>query len=147
MVQDRVADDETLYRRVPRHEGNFKLENGAYRISSAAFSDRRFQPSVDRAALRGNDPRNSQSNSTDCVVSLLASDVRYKTVGADWPLRQTLTCQVDVTPDPITNQPNLPDNLAHALIRAVPDLKLDEKALFRRLTKSLARLAKWEIKP
>lgn len=150
MTDDFVADDETLYRRIPQREGNFKLENGVYRVSSAAFGDRNLQPSVDRAKLKNNEPKNSQTDATDLVVSLLTEDVRYRTTETMPPRRILGTnesCQVDVVPDPVKDHTTLPDNPAHALIRAVPDFKSDEKTLFRKLTKALARLAQWEIAP
>ncbi len=53
-----VTDDETLYRRVPCIEGLYVIQaDGSVKVSSAAFSDRSFRPSVDRAELCHNDPR------------------------------------------------------------------------------------------
>lgn len=148
MPEDRVDDDEKLYRRVPNHPGNIvPLENGEYRVSSAAFGDRQMKPSVDRAKLRNNDPRNSQDSPTDYVAGLVAHDVRNK---IDVPRNingKQERCHVDVIPDPIKDHPDLPDNPAHALICAVPDLSPDEKAVFRKLKTALAGLAKWEIPP
>jgi hypothetical protein len=89
---------------------------------------------------KSNDPKNSQTDPSDFVVSLLAGEIRHKTVG-ELPLRQGKKCSVEITPDP------LPGNSAHALIRAVPDLTMDEKTLFKKLRTALARLARWEIGP
>src|SRR5438128_11449008 len=76
MTEDRVADDEVLYRRVPHRPGHFVDENGHVRVTSQAFSDRRFRPSVDRAKRCGHDPSHTQAAPTDAVVSLVAWQVR-----------------------------------------------------------------------
>ena len=46
------------------------------KVSSAAFSDPLFRPSVDRAELIHNDPKKAQRNPSDGVVSIVARDVR-----------------------------------------------------------------------
>lgn len=150
MLTDIVADEEVLYRRVPNHEGNFKFENGKVRVSSAAFGDRKLQPSVDRAYLRENKPENSKLNDDDCVVSLITGDVRSK-IGSQVPriINGVLeSCQVDVIADPRINDPGQVDNLAHAYICAKPNFEVKEKNLFNgKFRKALARLAAWEISP
>jgi len=72
-----VADDEVLYRRVPRVEGLYIIQaGGTIKVSSAAFSDRSFRPSVNRAELCHNDPGETQGDPSDGVVSVVAGDVR-----------------------------------------------------------------------
>ena len=52
MSVDFVTDDEILYRRIPRIEGLYVIQDDkTVRVSTAAFSDRAFRPSVDRARL------------------------------------------------------------------------------------------------
>lgn len=136
--EDRILDHEVLYRVVPDRKGNYVRENGSYRVSSAAFSDRTMQPSVDRAFLRGNNPENSKWDPTDFIASLAARDVRGISA---------VPKIVDVVPDPIEDHPQLPNNLAHALITAEPELLPNEKTTFRKLQKALARLSRWEIPP
>ena len=56
-----VADNEILYRRIPCIEGLYVIQaDGTVKVSSAAFSDRSFRPSVDRAELCHNDPKETQ---------------------------------------------------------------------------------------
>lgn len=109
MPEDQVLDDEVLYRRVPDREGNYERDKGSYILLPAAFLDRAKQPSVDRAKLRDNDPTKCILEPTDFVVSLVAIEVRRI---------DDLSRTVDVVPDPIKDDPQLPDNPAHALITA-----------------------------
>lgn len=135
---DRVADEEVLYRRVPNHPINFgPVVDGVRRVSSAAFGDRGLQPSVDRAWLRDNKPENSQLSPTDCIASLVAFDVRTKTNSSR---------TIDVRPDPIKNDPELPDNPTHALITAEPAFTSNNTE-FKKFKRALARLSRWEIAP
>src|SRR6266851_2998157 len=77
MLKIPVADDEVLYRRVPRVEGLYIIQAGAIiKVSSAAFSDRSFRPSVNRAELCHNDPGETQRDPSDGVVSVVTGDVR-----------------------------------------------------------------------
>src|SRR5690348_10976785 len=103
MPSDHVADDEILYRSVRRDQ--IVPVEGGMRPSSQAFTDRQMEVSVDRAMLRDHDPRKSQMNPTDAVVSLLVSDVRGTLPGRP-------EYAIDVRSDP------LPENPAHALIYA-----------------------------
>ncbi len=52
-----VESDEVLYRRVPAGR-NYKVpqSDGTFRLSSMAFSDPFYRPSVNRAELCDNDP-------------------------------------------------------------------------------------------
>jgi hypothetical protein len=136
-AEDRVCDDEVLYRRVPDIPGGFHkpISGGRRRVTSGAFGSREKQPSVDRAILRDNNPENSRRKPTECVVSFTAGEVRNMPV----PGRS-----IDVVPDP--NPPEDPDNSAHALIVADPPFSSNQ---FDKFKVALAGLAdsRWEIAP
>jgi hypothetical protein len=127
---DHVHDDETLYHVVVDDPRNFKVVNGELKLSSTAFGDRERRPSVDRAYLRDNDPRNSQWDPSDCIVSLITHEVRS--------VVDVRPRAVDVIPDPIENHPTLCDNLAHALIITKP--AFDNDSQFKKLKKALTRI-------
>ncbi len=134
---DHVHDEEGLYRHVRNDPRNFTEEGHTWRVSQAAFGDRSRQPSVDRAWLKGYEPRNSQRDPTDCVVCLVAGDVRTK---IDISPRD-----VDVVPDPIEGHETLPDNPAHALVAT--DCPFDNDSQFKKLKKTLAKRSVVMIMP
>jgi hypothetical protein len=144
-----VADEEILYRRVPRVEGLYVIQaGGTVKVSSAAFSDRSFRPSVDRAELCHFDPRKTQHELSDGVVSVVTRDVRSidTVVQNDTDGKPIQTFRVDVEHVPILNNPTLPDNVAHAEIYTNP--ACPNKSVFRKLSERLAQLANgrpWEI--
>lgn len=144
-----VADEEILYRRVPRIEGLYLVQaDGSIEVSSAAFSDRSFRPSVNRAELCHHDPNKTQRESSDGVVSLVTGDVRSidTVVQNDGKGNLIQTFRVDVEHVPILNHPTLPDNSAHAEIYTNP--ACPNKSIFRKLSERLAQLANgrpWEI--
>jgi hypothetical protein len=145
-----IGNDEKLYRRVRDHSGNYKkLEDGRYRVSSAAFGDRGRKPSVDRAILHNNDPKKTQRESTDFVTRVMCHEVR-----GILDVRHTINGReqqyaIDAKPDPIRNDPNEPNNLAHSLIIAAPEIPANPTTVFKKLTIALARIANshWEIGP
>lgn len=132
-----VADEEGLYRHVRNDPRNFTGEGAEWRVSQAAFGDRSRKPSVDRAWLKDYEPRNSQHDSTDCVVCLVAGDVRAK---IDISPRD-----VDVVPDPIEGHEAWPDNPAHALV--VTDFAFDNDSQFKKLKKALSKRCLMLIPP
>lgn len=144
-----VEDDEVLYRRVPCKAGLYVVNpDKTIRVSSAAFSDPRFRPSVNRARMCENDPRETQKEPTDGVVSVVTQDVRAidTVVQNDSDGKPIRTFCVDVEHVPIFNHPELPDNPAHAEIYLIP--QVSNKTVFRRLCERLAQLANarpWEI--
>ena len=144
-----VVDTEILYRRVPRADGLYIVQtDGTIKVSSAAFSDRSFRPSVDRAELRHYDPRHTQREASDGVVSVVACDVRAidTVVQKDKNEKVIQTFNIDVEHVPIINHPELPDNLAHAEIYTNPECP--NRSVFRKLAEKLAQLANeraWEI--
>ena len=144
-----VADDEILYRRIPYVEGLYVVQSdGAVKVSSAAFSDRSFRPSVDRAELCHYDPRRTQRDLSDGVVSVVTRDVRSidTVVQNDKDGKLIQTFDVDIEHVPTLNHPTLPDNPAHAEIYMKP--ACPNKSVFRKLAERLAQLANgrpWEI--
>jgi hypothetical protein len=144
-----VADEETLYRRVPRVAGLYLVQaDGSVKISSAAFSDRSFRPSVDRAELCRYDPSKTQHELSDGVVSVVTRNVRSidTVVQNDTVGNPIQAFSVDVEHVPILNHSTLPDNPAHAEIFMNPSCP--NKSVFRKLAERLAQLANerpWEI--
>ena len=123
VTEDRVADDELLYRRVPRNTPQtqfYDRSDGRLRVLAQAFSERpipegeqfagQYRLSVDRAKLRGFNPELTRQGvpgrdpETFGVVSMPAGEVR------------AITGVAAIIPDPIQDDPELPDNPAHALI-------------------------------
>jgi hypothetical protein len=128
-----VTDDEILYRRVTYTKHTVKSDGS---ISSAAFGgDADSEPSVDRAKLRGYDPRNSRTEPSQCIASLVAGDVRAIS---------TSERTIDVKADPLR------DNPAHALITAKPPFLNENRAaknVAKDFRRSLAKRSTWAIAP
>lgn len=121
-VEEEVAGDELLYYRVlrDRNPPHYQRGTGNLLVLGQAFSQRPMGPgdpfagqyrlSVDRAKLRGFNPNLTrqadprQDPAMVGVVSLLADEVR------------SVPGVADIIPDPIRDDPDLPDNPAHALI-------------------------------
>ena len=149
MGADKVEDDEVLYRSVPS-SGCFTIADGVLRLTSSAFNDPAKNPSVDRAKLCGANPAHTKKKPTDGVVSLTAISVRQiaDVVQNDKHGDPILEHEIDVIPDAVKNHPDLPDNLAHALIVSHPSFANDK--VFKRLKESLARIASqggWVVEP
>ena len=149
MLKIPVEDDEVLYRRVACKEGLYVVTpDRRIRVSSAAFSDPHYRPSVDRAKMCENDPGQTQKVATDGVVSVITRDVRgidtvVQNDSNGEPIRKFC---VDVEHVPVLDHPGLPDNLAHAEIYLIP--QVSNKTVFRRLCERLSQLANerpWEI--
>jgi hypothetical protein len=142
---DRVGDEEELYRRV--REEFVRVEAGStVRFSANAFNDRERKPSVDRAALLDGQPQRTRISPSDAVARLIAHDVRaIAEVAERTPAGQIVgPYRIDVVPDPIRNDPQLPDNPAHARIQA--DRELNNSA-FKHLKEILAGMAEPELLP
>jgi hypothetical protein len=146
---DFVDNDEVLYRRIPsrlRFDQPLYIlrEDGTIKISSMAFLSRDFRISVDRAKLHDNNPRETQENDDDGVVSLLAKDVR-NIAGLIRKSDEGNNVQFKVEVEPVP----LSDNKAHAEIYAIPAFEYDSRKIFRKLCERLAQLAEhhWEILP
>ena len=157
---DRVTDDEMLYRRVPRNPGKplyYDRSGERIRVLAQAFSERpipegepfagEYRLSVDRAKLRGFNPELTRqgvpNHSPEAfgVVSMPAGEVRA--IGG----------VADIIPDPLLNDPDLPDNPAHALIcvtHSVGATPTANKNIFRAVIRDLAAAANrrpWAIDP
>lgn len=130
IAADAVDDDEVLYRRVPQGRGWLEHnERGDCVWTSAAFSDRNNETSVDRAA-RVNSPVDSQEEATDGVLILIASGVRAMDAGGG------RKADVFAAPPP-------PE---HAQIRLDPRSASNEH--FKKLKERLKRIARgWAITP
>ena len=149
IVADKVEDDEVLYRSVSKDCFTIAAD-GALQLTSTAFNDRTKNPSVDRAKLCGSNPVYAKKKQTDGVVSLTALSIRriVDVVQNDKHGKPKLAHAVDVIPDPVKDDPVLPDNLAHALIVTNPDFESGN--VFRKLKESLARIASqdgWLVDP
>ena len=147
---DSIKDDEVLYRSVrgKLEDGEYFFDRGKLRIRPAAFRDRYKKPSVDRAELKGLDPRLSRFNKTDGVVSLIAGDVRsIREVKTEIKDEDVVVHTVDVIYDPT------PTNPAHSQIVVSPEFfgsKNKQKNVFKLLQIALATLATkngWSLEP
>ncbi len=134
---DHVEDDEALYRSVNPVLWKQRDDGGFY-LSSQAFADRNYRPSVDRAKLCGHDPSYTQFRPSDYICGLVAEDVRAisTVVKHDRKGVPQVRHNIDVEPVPLSN------NAAHAEIYAVPEISGGR--LFARLLERLAYLARWE---
>lgn len=155
--QDKVADDEILYRRIPRKQPpTYDRSGGSLRVLAQAFSEPaeeegefagQYRLSVDRAKLCGNDPNLTRHRdpryapASFGVVSMPAGEVR------------AIPDVAEIIPDPIVNDPDLPDNPAHALICVFYSSGATDSAnkkIFRNVRQELAAMANrrpWEIDP
>lgn len=142
-MNELVLDSEILYRRVVYGSSYEYTENGEPVVTQTAFSDPKKQPSVDRALLCNHDPSRTQGKDLrNGVVSLITAEVR-----AIGDISTNSAPLVKHTID-VIYVPILDENLAHAEIRAAPEIASDK--VFRRLRVALAILAqkrKWEIYP
>lgn len=146
MPTDYVADDEVLFRNISIVHNQCKRDtSGHWRLSSQAFSDRYYKPSVDRAILCNADPSRTQKSPKDGVVSVLAVDVRKikDLTQKDAKGNVITTHAFDVIPDAV-----LPHNPAHALIISTP--ACSNQRVFKKLLERLqyiANLRGWLIEP
>jgi hypothetical protein len=138
LPEDRVGDDELLYRRVREQYISRDAENKPF-VSANAFNDKQKKPSVDRAHLTGFDPQRARWEQSDAIVSLLTEEVRainsiIERTATGTPVAPYL---IDVRPDPLKDHPTLPDNPAHAQIQADRDMT---GSAFSRLKEVLAQM-------
>lgn len=147
-MSDVIADDEILYRCVFNGLDNYyRVGEFGLELTSQAFTDRSLAPSVDRAKLCNNNPKHTQKNPNDGVVSLITGEVRMINISQNDPKGNPLfDYKIDVCPRPTQ------DNPSHAQIEPSPKYK--NQKYFRKVTNRLALLATerikkqgWEIKP
>ena len=146
-----VGDDERLYRRI-RFSWTV-LRDGVWRLTSEAFNDVHWKPSVDRQTICQT-PDKTQVVPTDGVAQLVAQEVRaiggiVHNPAAKPPVAQ-ITYKLDVLARPIAknNPEGLPENLAHAQIEADPGVA--NRSRFDKLKDALGRIAErhgWAIEP
>jgi hypothetical protein len=148
-----VEDDEALYRSVPPdgvEKGLVVLhaDGSLDHFSSQAFSDRSHRMSVDRAMMRDNQPERTCKQPNAGVAQVITGDVRH--IGplavSDSHGAKVGDAQVDVEHRPIENDPDEPDNPAHAEIFVDPD----STSRYRRVIEKLALLATaqgWVLEP
>ncbi len=150
---DRVDDGETIYRSVA--PGQIAWSDGEPHVSSSAFLDPYFKPSVDRAPLCVNGPDQTQRSPADGVCQLVARRVRAISpakVGDRDALGHVLQERtVDVVPDavPENDERGRPSNPAHALIVTTPQISKKTSA-WSRVREALAFVAgetPWAIVP
>lgn len=145
-----VGDDERLYRRV-RFSWTV-LRDGVRRLTSEAFNDVDWKPSVNRQTICET-PDKTQQDPTDGVAQLVTHEVRG--VGgivhnpAAKPIAQ-VTYKLDVLARPIAkdNPDGEPENLAHAQIEADPGVA--NRSRFDKVKDALGRIAErhgWAIEP
>lgn len=138
---DRIEDHEILYRRVVFDPLCFAEAEEGLKVTPQAFRDRERQPSVDRAKLCHHNPKHTQGDDPkNGVVSLVTGEVR--SIANEVRGKSPTEYEIEVVYDPV------PDNQAHAEIRAHPKIK--SKKIFRRLRVSLSILANrrgWLILP
>jgi hypothetical protein len=159
--EDGVTDDELLYYRVlrDRNPPHFQRGEGRLQVLAQAFSQRpveegqpfagQYRLSVDRAKLRGFNPdltRRADPHLAPAavwVIRLSAGEVR------------SIPGVADILPDPIRDDPELPDNPAHALVCVAfdPDAsKTANKNVFRDVIRDLAKIVNtqenpWAVEP
>ena len=76
MDENFITDEEILYRCVFYERNCYQIVDNTAKVTSQAFTDKKRQPSVDRACLCNYDPSYTQKNDQDAVVSLIAEKVR-----------------------------------------------------------------------
>jgi hypothetical protein len=157
----RIEEAEQLIRRVPADPNLYGTDaaTGELRISSSAFNDTAFKPSVDRRKMLAR-LEDSKKRHTDGLVKLLAADVRnIQTVeqidkaGNKIPdatqYQSFKVHRFDAIHRPIAADPALgiAENPAHSQIEGTPELN---GGRFRKLKEVLARLATkdgWLVSP
>ena len=137
---DHVQDDEELYRNVrsdPKYN-HYSYETGGFAIEPDAFWDGDKRPSVDRASLLDCYPHRALLDDTNAIVSIMAGDVRTRTIEDINKVNDSVPHAVDVVFCPECDRP------AHSLIIMNPERfesNNKQKNAFRYLQKALARLA------
>jgi hypothetical protein len=142
-----VGDNELLHRSFLPTDVN---EEG--KLSSTAFNDPQFRPSVDRALLRPN-PKDTQRTPECGIAQLLTVEVRAvdSVARMDLPSGDAPEAyRVDVVERPVEPDHDLgiPANPAHAQIESDPELS--NASRFKRLKEALSQLANsrdWPIQP
>jgi hypothetical protein len=153
-----VSDDEVLFRSVegdPSRKHWARDEDNVLRVSSAAFLDPTYKPSVDRSLLCNDDPTWTRRNPGDGVVRLTAAGIRNidpaKVADLDAKGHVAQERRVDVVADPIDEDAEVHRraNPAHALVVTTPQIATNNKA-WGRVRAALAHVANthgWAMEP
>jgi hypothetical protein len=145
-----VGDDEILLRRV--RIAWVRYDGGTWHLTSQAFNDVGYRPSVDRHSLRL-DASICKHDASDGVASIVARDVRAITSimlnpNADRELQRAYLVDVIARPIVDGNVEQEPENLAHAQVETQPGF--ETRSRFDKLKDALCRLAQprgWVIEP
>lgn len=145
--EERIEDDETLYRSVWLKPECFYIdEGGALRISGQAFADKRKEPSVFRKHLCDDPPYSNppRLDPDQAVVSFTAGNIREKASPIAHQSDQNeppIEYLIDVRPDRSEGQ-----HRSHAIVFATPAFKTNRP--FEKLKLRLAQLVEaWAILP
>lgn len=141
MTADVVDNAEFLFRRI--RLDSVVYDQGKLRLSTQAFSDRGFKPSVNRCSLAP-DPTSTKHDDTDGVAVLLAEEVRkidtvIRNPSAPQQVQEPYRLDVIARPIEAGNPDGEPENLAHAQIESDP--VLENKSRFDKVKEALVRLA------
>lgn len=113
----------------------YEIVNGKYTISSAAFNDRTFKPSIDLSRLCNNSPRHELEIQRG-ILKLVYSEIMTCS---------ELTAGNDVKYSVNVHHRPEETNFSHCQIESSPEFA--NRNHFRKLRESLARIADWHIKP
>lgn len=151
MSEDTINNDEILYRRIRDDMDLYETQaDGSVLFNSMAFAERSGRPSVDRAHLCKNGPKDTLGDFSGGVTSIVTGDVRSMPELVQYDKNQSPVQKftADVEPMPIVNEPNERDNPAHAEIYTIPTCT--NKRVLKRFYEQLALLAnsrQWALKP
>jgi hypothetical protein len=143
-----IEDAAALYRRAPKT--CIVRQGDVERISSTAFNDRGFQPSVDLARLR-NSPEETKEEPTDGVLEFHAFEIRaIRDIKVDAAAKPPTFYVVDVQHRPVAANEamGIVANPAHSQIEAAPHPNADTR--FKKVKEALALIANrrgWLIAP
>ena len=142
-IGEAIRDEEVFFRRVLPGSNHYTRTPDGIRISSQAFADRNFEPSVDRRALIEylslGGPAFTQGEPANGVLRIQARDVRGVEFTHSPAKQQPESYKADIHPWPLENNPT------HCVIRLQPTT--DKASVFKKLLERLALLAKWQIHP
>jgi hypothetical protein len=151
MSDNSLSGDESVYRRIPDDRNWVNPQpGGTFKISGQAFWERSQRISVDRVLLCPNGPWHLLESypGPAGVVSITVEEIHTidDLTHKDKVSSLIQTFEVDVEAAPIINDPDIPDNPAHAEICTKPKCP---KRVFEVFIERLALLAnnKWVIEP
>ena len=126
MDENFVTNEEILYRCVFYERNCYQIVDNTVTVTTQAFTDKKREPSVDRACLCNYDPSYTQKNDQDAVVSLITENVRaIKIVQNDPKGNPEFTYKIDVIYRPLEENIDhaQEENIAHARIEPSPEYR------------------------